>query len=156
MPDAQETARVRYERLTPEQRETLHAWFDAHGVNHRRVPVDPRMRLEGDVLHIEVYATRDGRKYVGDDGKVAKEWIRVTCQSPLPWPKADDDDVATEILAEVQAEGRGLCTLALACASVTPSETQSLLLDVGLNAGFTATLTVLHRRGLIVGSTGGA
>lgn len=87
----EQTALVRYEHLTPEQRETLHAWFDAHGIDRRLVPVTPRMRVDGDVLHIEVYATRDGRKYVGDDGEIAMEWARVTCQSPLPWPpKADD------------------------------------------------------------------
>jgi hypothetical protein len=72
--------------LSAGERETLQAWFDAHGVDHRHVPIDPRMVKAGDVLHVEVFATRDGRKYVAEDGETAMRWVSFTPRTPPPWP----------------------------------------------------------------------
>ena len=77
---------VPYTELTPQEQETLHAWFDGHGVDHRHVPINPVMSQSGGVLNVEVYDTRDGKKYVGSDGEVVKRWVSVVMTSPLPWP----------------------------------------------------------------------
>lgn len=83
--------RVPYHWLYKDECEALHAWVDAHGITHTRVPVDALIELDEATgeWRIEVHALRDGRPYVegeGDDAEVVRHVLRRVSRGPLPWP----------------------------------------------------------------------
>lgn len=75
---------VPYTALTADEKATLHAWFDAHGVDHRLVPIDPKIRIDDHGFHVLIYSLRDGRKHFVD-GEPAMEWRTFSPTSPMPW-----------------------------------------------------------------------
>lgn len=83
--------RVPYEWLYADEREALHAWVDAHGITHTRVPIDALVELDEATgeWRIEVHALRNGRPYVegeGDDAVAVRRVVRRVSRGPLPWP----------------------------------------------------------------------
>lgn len=61
--------RISYTRLTPDERETLHAWVDLHNVDHTIVPIDPLIEYDPttDEYRIETYAKPDGKYRINGD-----------------------------------------------------------------------------------------
>lgn len=83
--------RVPYAWLYADERDTLHAWVDSHGITHTRVPVDALIELDETTgeWRIEVHALRNGRPYVegeGDGAEVVRHVLRRMSRGPLPWP----------------------------------------------------------------------
>jgi hypothetical protein len=89
---ARTDGRVPYEELSADEREALHEWLRLHGIVHTTVPVDAPFAFDeptGEWL-ITVHELRDGRPFVGPDGKAATEVLRRRELAPLPWRMADD------------------------------------------------------------------
>lgn len=86
---------VPYAALTADEKQQLHAWFDAHGVDHRDVPINPRLRFDlDDRMHVEVFsADEHGKRYLRGDG-IATEWVSFTPTSPMPWPVKSEGGMA--------------------------------------------------------------
>ena len=78
---------VPYRDMGDEERDELHDWFDAHGVAHRQIPVEPTMHLDDEGWwHVEIYSVNpDGRRYVGEGGVPARHWVTFEPKSPIPW-----------------------------------------------------------------------
>lgn len=85
--------RIRYQHLTPDEREALHAWVELHDVDHTRVPIDARFELDETANEwlIPVYALRDGHSYLDDNGEVATEVLRRPNRAELPWPRVQPE-----------------------------------------------------------------
>jgi hypothetical protein len=78
--------RIRYQYLTPDEREALHAWVRLHNVDHTIVPVDPLIEYDPttDEYRIETFALRNGWRYaIGDE--IAKAVVRRRRKADLPW-----------------------------------------------------------------------
>jgi hypothetical protein len=80
---------VPYTALTAGEKAELHAWFDAHGVRHQLVPVKPKIRINKSGFHVQVYKLNErGRKFTGENGEPAMEWVTFQPTSPMPWRSA--------------------------------------------------------------------
>jgi hypothetical protein len=87
---------VPYSLLSTAEKTKLHQWFDDHGLDHRRVPVDPKIHVDEDGYHVRVFKWLDGWKsFIGDDGEPATEWVHFQPKSTLPWrliPSGDPEE----------------------------------------------------------------
>lgn len=79
--------RVPYQVLDPHEQEALHAWCQLHGIDHQRVPIDGLIELDPAVneWRIETYRLRDGNKFIGQDGDIARAVLRRARKADLPW-----------------------------------------------------------------------
>lgn len=75
-----------YFGLSDAERAVLHAWFDAHGIDHRCVPIRPDIRVdEAGLMSVEVYSVNERGKHYVAGGRPAMEWVTFMPTSPMPW-----------------------------------------------------------------------
>jgi hypothetical protein len=74
------------------ERDAIHEWLRLHLVDPNLTPIDALIEFDGTFAEwrIEQYASRDGRKYIGPDGDVARIMLRRARKAPLPWRYADE------------------------------------------------------------------
>lgn len=81
---------VPYADLSAEEVTALCGWFDAHGVDHRYVPIKPNMELDAEgCWHVEVYSLdTNGKRYIALGGRPACHWVTFKPTSLMPWRRS--------------------------------------------------------------------